>query len=155
MMTENVETPIQQSVRYVTYDANGVLDGCYLQVPPEAHTTCMIAVDEAVALDWPHWRANTARSGVEIAPISPFTPTVPTSVTRRQARQALLLKGLLDKVDPAIAAITDVTQRGMAQIEWEDSQVFERSRPTLISLGEAMGLDSAGLDELFLYAATL
>lgn len=80
---------------------------------------------------------------------------VPTSVTRRQARQALLLKGILDKVDAAIAGIGDATQRGLAKIEWEDSQVFERSRPFLIQIGAALGLDSAGLDDLFIFAATL
>jgi hypothetical protein len=80
---------------------------------------------------------------------------VPQTVTRRQARQALLIKGLLDKVDPAIAAIADPTQQGLAKIEWEDSLEFERSRPLVIQIGTAIGLDAAGLDSLFTYAATL
>lgn len=80
---------------------------------------------------------------------------VPSSVTRRQARQALLLKGLLDKIEPAIESIPDATQRGLALIEWQDSQVFERSRPLLVQIGLALGLDSAGMDALFMYAATL
>ena len=80
---------------------------------------------------------------------------VPASVTRRQARQALLLAGLLDKVEPAIAAIQDPTQRGMTAIEWADSQAFERDRPLLIQLSVALGLDSAALDNLFIQAAKL
>ncbi|MFD1709096.1 hypothetical protein FVQ98_14490 [Ottowia sp. GY511] len=80
---------------------------------------------------------------------------VPHSVTRRQARQALLLAGLLDQVEPAIAAIADPTQRGLASIEWADSQAFERSRPLLIQLASALGLDSAALDNLFIQAAQL
>ena len=82
----------------------------------------------------------------------PSAPQVPAKVTRRQARQALLLAGLLDKVQPAIDAIPDPQQRQLAQIEWDDSQDFERYRPLLIQLGYALGLDDAGLDAIFIQA---
>ena len=81
--------------------------------------------------------------------------SVPASVTRRQAKQALLLNGLLANVQPAIDAIPDATQRAMTQIEWDDSQVFERDRPALIALGSALGLTSVQLDDLFIGAAQL
>lgn len=80
---------------------------------------------------------------------------VPASVTRRQARQALLLAGLLDNVQPAIDAIPDATQRGMAQIEWDDSQNFERHRPLLVQIGVALGLNDEAMDNLFIQAAAL
>ena len=80
---------------------------------------------------------------------------VPQVVSRRQARQALLLAGLLASVQPAINAIPDPTQRQMAQIEWDDSLEFTRTRPLLIQLGYAIGLDDAGLDALFVQAAVL
>lgn len=92
--------------------------------------------------------------GVFTAPPPP-APVVPQSVTRRQARQALLLAGLLDSVDPAIAAIPDATARKLAEIEWQDSLEFERNRPLLISLATALGLDGAALDQLFITAKTL
>ena len=82
-------------------------------------------------------------------------PLVPARVTRRQARQALLLAGLLDQVPAAIAAIPDPIQRGMAEIEWADSTEFHRDRPLLIGLGQALGLDSAAMDALFIKAAKL
>ena len=82
-------------------------------------------------------------------------PRVPAKVTRRQARQALLLAGLLDKVQPAINAIPDPLQRQMAQIEWDDSLEFERQRPLLIQLGNALGLDDAALDAIFIQAEGL
>lgn len=85
----------------------------------------------------------------------PEPVAVPESVTRRQARQALLLAGLLDAVPAAIAAIPDATQRQLAQIEWEDSLQFERSRPLLIALATALGLTSAQLDQLFISASAL
>ena len=81
--------------------------------------------------------------------------SVPASVTRRQAKQALLLNGLLANVQPAIAAIPDAAQRAMIQIEWDDSQEFERDRPALIALGSALGLTSVQLDALFIGAAQL
>ena len=80
---------------------------------------------------------------------------VPQTVTRRQARQALLLAGLLDNVQPAIDSIADPVQRSMAQIEWDDSQQFERKRPLLIALAAALGLGEEALDNLFIQAARL
>lgn len=80
---------------------------------------------------------------------------VPQVVTRRQARQALLLADKLHLVQPAIDAIADPLQRGMVQIEWDDSQTFERQRPTLITLATALGMDDTELDALFTAAANL
>lgn len=102
-------------------------------------------------------RDATAEEAAEIAAREDHSAVlaVPQQVTRRQARQALLLAGLLDQVAPAIAAIPDTVQRGMALIEWEDSQTFERNRPVLIQLAGAIGLGAAELDQLFITAAGL
>lgn len=80
---------------------------------------------------------------------------IPAEVTTRQAKQALLLHGYYSSVQAAIDAIPDATQRGLVQIAWEDSQVFERNSPTLIMLGGALGLTSTQMDDLFIYANTL
>ena len=58
-------------------------------------------------------------------------------------------------MQPAIDAIADPLQRGLVQIEWDDSQTFERQRPTLIALATAIGMDDAELDALFTQAAAL
>ena len=81
--------------------------------------------------------------------------SVPRTVTRRQARQALLLRGKLALVQPAIDAIQDLTQRGLMQIEWDDSLSFDRDRPSLIAIGAAIGYDALGLDDVFAFANTL
>jgi hypothetical protein len=80
---------------------------------------------------------------------------IPQEVTRRQALQALLLAGKLHLVQPAIDAIPDATQRGLMQIEWDDSQNFVRTRPSLVAIGTAIGLNSAAIDALFVTAAAL
>lgn len=82
-------------------------------------------------------------------------PPVPQEVTRRQAKEALRRAGKLALVQPAIDAIADADERAAMQIEWDDSQTFVRSRPSLITMAAAIGLDAAGLDALFVTAATL
>jgi hypothetical protein len=75
-------------------------------------------------------------------------------VTMRQARLALLQQGLLASIQPAIDAL-DEPHRSGANIEWEYSQTVERTRPFVLTLGEALGLTDDDLDALFELAATL
>lgn len=82
-------------------------------------------------------------------------PPIPQSVTRRQAKEALRQSGKLALVQPAIDAIADADERAKMQIEWDESQEFERNRPSLIAMATAIGLDSAGIDQLFILAKTL
>jgi hypothetical protein len=78
---------------------------------------------------------------------------VPKSVTRRQAKQQLAIAGLLDQVQPAIDAIEDNAERLMMQIYWDDSQVFERDHPQLVSLGRALGLGDDDINDMYRQAA--
>lgn len=79
---------------------------------------------------------------------------IPRVVTMRQARLALLQQGLLANIQPAIDAL-DEPHRSGANIEWEYSQTVERTRPFVLTLGEALGLTDDDLDALFELAATL
>lgn len=126
------------------------------QVPNPAYFATDFAYFQArmgdVLNSWENTRlADTAAPAPAPVPVG----GVPQEVTRRQARQALLLAGKLDLVQPAIDAIEDPQQRAIMQIEWDDSQTFQRQRPTLIALGTAIGLTSTDLDDLFTQAATL
>lgn len=81
---------------------------------------------------------------------------VPSSVTRRQAIQALRIHGITKTmVSDAFAAIPDELHRDLATIEWEDSQVFERNRQLVESMGAALGMNEAQLDALFITAGNL
>ena len=84
-----------------------------------------------------------------------ITIPVPQSVTRRQALQELLISGKLALVQPAIDAIADPLQRGLAQIEFNESQVFERNRPLLVTLCHGIGMTDSQIDELFIAASKL
>lgn len=90
----------------------------------------------------------------ELAAIPPVLVEVPTEVTMRQARLALLSIGKLDQVAPAIESL-EGTERDAARIEWEFSSTVVRSRPLVVMLGQALGLDEAALDQLFITAAGL
>ncbi|SFB73993.1 hypothetical protein SAMN05216344_102158 [Polaromonas sp. OV174] len=129
-------------MKYALIDADVVV-----QVQPYFETGFIEAPD-GVICGW-LW------DGDVFTPAPPPPPVIPAAVTRRQARQALLLAGLLADVQPAIDAIPDPVQRGLAQIEWDDSQMFERHRPLLIALATALGLDAAALDALFVTAEAL
>jgi len=134
----------------------GALDAFIMGYAPTAWFARVEAVADGVgdtSLDF-----LSASVGVEQIggpPPEPMPPGPPMKVTRRQARQALLLAGLLNLVQPAIDAIPDATQRALMQIEWDDSQEFERNRPSLITIGGAIGLDAAGIDALFVQADAL
>ena len=132
----------------VHFIENGVVINTVQQDTLDNPFGYLAAASETARIGW------TYAGGVFTAPPPP-APTVPASVTRRQARQALLLRGKLNLVQPAIDAIPDATQRGLIQIEWDDSQVFERNRASLVALASAIGLTSAETDELFIFAATL
>lgn len=81
-------------------------------------------------------------------------PAVPQQVTMRQARLALLDAGLLSNIDAAIDSLPS-PEKETARIEWDYSSAVVRNRPLVGLLGAALGLDDAGLDALFITAATL
>jgi len=82
-------------------------------------------------------------------------PRVPDAVTMRQARLALLGVGLLDAVEPALAAIPDPVQRRAAEITWEYSAEVQRDNPLISALAAGLGLSPQQVDQLFIAAATL
>jgi len=85
----------------------------------------------------------------------PPAPTVIPDVTPRQMRQALILMGVsLSQIDTAIASLPEPT-KSLAQVEWEYSVMFQRSRPLVAEVGQMLGWTSDQLDALWEFAATL
>lgn len=103
---------------------------------------------------WPDYLAWLAAGGVPEAmatttPTEPADP-IPLSVTRFQARAAIQLAGLLDDAEAAIAEA-----HPLSRIAWEHAHVYRRDSPTLISIGQQLGLSEADMDELFKTAASI
>ena len=79
---------------------------------------------------------------------------VPASVTMRQGRLALLAAGKLAQVDAAIASLPE-PQKSAALIEWNFSNELQRGNAFVATLGAALGLSDAQVDQLFITAAAL
>lgn len=77
---------------------------------------------------------------------------IPQEVTMRQARLSLAADGKLAAVDAVIDSLPE-PDRTAARIEWEYSGSVRRHQPFVLQLAPAIGLDSAGLDALFIDAA--
>lgn len=103
---------------------------------------------------WPDYLAWLASGGVPeaMAITTPPEPTdpIPLSVTRFQARAALHLAGLLDDAEAAIAQA-----HPLSRLAWEHANVYQRDSPTVISIGQQLGLSEADMDELFKTAASI
>ncbi len=79
---------------------------------------------------------------------------VPESVTMRQARQAMLSAGILSQVDALIAAMPGDDGES-ARIDWGHAHDVKRDWPLIGALGPQLGLTEQGIDDLFIYAATI
>lgn len=79
---------------------------------------------------------------------------VPATVTMRQARISLSRADLLSKAEAAIAVMEG--QAGEeARIEWEYAAELKRDHPLIAALGQALGLSSDAVDDLFREAAVI
>ena len=75
-------------------------------------------------------------------------------VTMAQARLVLLGANLLSGVDAAIASLPS-PQKEAAEIEWQYQASVRRLSPLVASLGPALGLSDAQLDDLFRQASAI
>lgn len=113
--------------------------------------------DELVGLDletltdlsWVDPALNYADTGFVPVDI-PDPVEVPQSISRMQAKQALLAAGQLSAVEAAMASAPPAVQ-----IYWADASHFHRSHPIIEQMGQALGMSSDDLDQLFIAAAQI
>jgi hypothetical protein len=87
-------------------------------------------------------------AGAEVT-VEAIPDPVPQVVSRFQAKAALAQAGLLAQADAAVAA----SGNAVLQLAWSEANEFHRNSPGINALAPALGLDSAGLDDLFRAAA--
>jgi hypothetical protein len=87
-------------------------------------------------------------------PDAPHVDTTPHSCSRRQGRLALLMLGLLEAAESAIAAMPEGSDKRAAQIEYE-ADTWERHNPFLSALWAQLGGTPESLDAAFALAVTL
>jgi len=81
-------------------------------------------------------------------------PPLPRVVTMRQGRLALLQAGMLASVNIAFHNMHGIEGEA-ARVEWEYAQEIWRDNPLTGKMAELLGLDEAGLDDLFRAAVAL
>ena len=68
---------ISQPFRYVDYDENGTLLGCYIQLLQPEHENAYFPVDDSYIWTWTNYRMNEDRDGLELTPpVEPEDPPV-------------------------------------------------------------------------------
>lgn len=80
--------------------------------------------------------------------------SIPKSITARQAKLALLQIGKLADVTAAISKLESPIKE-QVEIEWEYAADIYRNNGFIDTLGAALGLSDAQLDDLFLQASKL
>ena len=78
-----------------------------------------------------------------------------SSLTRRQFKLALLENGLLETIEQMIGAIEDPTLKSRIQIEYSESERFERTNQSVQYMLGVLGLTSDQVDEMWRYAMML
>lgn len=84
--------------------------------------------------------------------IVPEPEPVPDQVSNVQAHALLIQRGLLDQAQAAISAISNDTERQLAQLAF-DRGTFVRNSPMVEGLGASLGLSSDQIDQMFRDAA--
>lgn len=77
------------------------------------------------------------------------------SLTRRQFKLALLENNLLETVEQTINTIEDPTLKTRIQIEYNESERFERTNESVQYMLGFLNLTAKQVDEMWFYASTL
>lgn len=122
----------------------------YPTAVPELYGTCP---DES-AVDVPGVLAVLSQAAYDSAHAAELHARhpVPQTVKRSQGKAALIVAGLWDDVLAFVAAISDPTERALAEVALHDTQEWRRDSPFLQRAAEALGMDAEDLDALFLTA---
>lgn len=89
----------------------------------------------------------------EVFAVEPAPVIVPQQITRAQGKAALIMQGHWQQVLDYVAAITDQTQRALADVALNDTLTWERSSPFLNAAAAGLGMTDEQLDALFIQAA--
>ena len=82
-------------------------------------------------------------------------PPVPEQVSRAQGKAALITVGLWLDAMAYVEAMSDPTEKAMAEVALNDTTHWRRDSPTMQAMSTALGLTSEQLDGLFIQASQI
>lgn len=86
---------------------------------------------------------------------SPAPPYVPQQVTNAQGAAALIQAGLWGDVLDYVDAMTDPTEKALAEVALHRTTHWTRTSPFLNAAATALGMSSEDLDNLFIQASEI
>lgn len=124
---------------------------------PKKHLECISVSAEGVKTIYyggeiihPDDARLTDAERAEIESAQYVQPSVPENVTDLQIRLALNKLGLREAIESAVAAGTQDLKD-----YWAYSKIFSRHNPLVLGMAASVGVNSDGLDSLFLLASGL
>ena len=87
--------------------------------------------------------------------LAAYNRSIMPSLSRRQFKLALLQNGLLNTVEEMIESIEDPSLKSRIQIEYSESERFERSNESVQYMLGVLELTSDQVDEMWRFAITL
>lgn len=138
-----------------------------IEIPPERHyellekinSGCIVFTDLSCSAPKPtefhqwngtDWVDNRTEEDKLSAHLAQFQP-----LTRRQFKLALLENSLIETVEQTIVAIEDPTLKTRIQIEYNESERFERTNQSVQYMLGFLNLTAKQVDEMWFYASTL
>jgi hypothetical protein len=85
----------------------------------------------------------------------PPLPVVPEQVSRVQGKSVLITEGLWSDVLDFVEAMTDPTDKALAEVALNDTTYWRRDSPTMQAIATALGITSEQLDDLFIRASKI
>lgn len=143
-------------IDYYLIDAQGIY-ATGVQIDPMAPLPgagTLTAPPETTGTQVAQWRGDAWLILPVRPPLpEPPPPPVPQTVSRAQGKAALIHAGLWSQITAFVAAIPDDTERALAEVALNDTQEWRRDSAFLGQAAQALGLDDAALDALFIAAA--
>lgn len=140
------------------YTGTGTAERVYQQIQDDAEK---LAVYKSVYVTTPREIEDGEGGTMKIMPPFKFgmlaesTLPVPESVTSRQGMQQLIIAGLDEQVETAIAGIADPVERKLTQAWFQRATDWERDNPQFIGLMKELGLTDQEADDHMRAAAQL
>ena len=125
------------------------------QIPENQPNTWKIDKENLPEASVQTWEILDGVVTVNPEKLAAYNRSIMPSLSRRQFKLALLQNGLLNTVEEMIESIEDPSLKSRIQIEYSESERFERSNESVQYMLGVLELTSDQVDEMWRFAITL